>query len=121
LKGLINLRGQVATVIDLAVRLGQDPIEIGLETRCIILKPFDQIQKIMGKGHPQLEETRELMGLLVDVVEDIITANENQYHPVPAHFDSIDRNLLDSTLRQEETLIFMLKLEEVVTLESMAD
>ncbi len=116
LKGLINLRGQVATVVDLAVRLGQEAVEMGTETRCIILKPFDQIRRIMGKGHPALEETRELLGLLVDQVEDIITATEDQYHAVPAHFDAVDRNLLESTLRQDETLIFMLKLEEVATL-----
>jgi chemotaxis signal transduction protein len=41
--GLMNLRGQIVTVIDLGVRLGLPPRKITAETGCIVLKSFKEL------------------------------------------------------------------------------
>jgi purine-binding chemotaxis protein CheW len=65
-RGLLNLRGQIATVIDPAVRLGQAPRELGASTRLIVLKTPD-----------------ELIGLCVDRIADVIAIADHEIEPVP--------------------------------------
>jgi purine-binding chemotaxis protein CheW len=66
-RGLLNLRGQIATVIDPAVRLGQPPRELGPSTRLIVLKTSE-----------------ELIGLCVDRIADVIAIADHEVEPVPS-------------------------------------
>jgi purine-binding chemotaxis protein CheW len=63
-RGLLNLRGQIATVIDPAVRLGQPPRELGASTRLIVLDSSD-----------------ELVGLCVDRIADVIELADAEIEP----------------------------------------
>ena len=65
-RGVINLRGSVLPVIDLAVRLGLPATE-----------PEDRNVIIVVNA-----DTRS-MGLRVDAVSDILTLTEDQMHPPP--------------------------------------
>jgi purine-binding chemotaxis protein CheW len=65
-RGLLNLRGQIATVIDPAVRLGQPPRELGAGMRLIVLK-----------------SPEELVGLCVDRIADVIAIADHEIEPVP--------------------------------------
>jgi purine-binding chemotaxis protein CheW len=66
-RGLLNLRGQIATVIDPAVRLGQPARELGASTRLIVLDRSD-----------------ELVGLCVDRIADVIAIADRDIEPLPA-------------------------------------
>lgn len=65
-KGMINLRGVVLSVIDLGERLGLAPVEPGSSAVVVVV---------------QLEE--RLLGLLVDAVCDIITVTADMIQPTP--------------------------------------
>lgn len=65
-KGVINLRGSVVPVVDLSERLGFGPTEPGPRHVIIIAVVNDQT-----------------VGLLADVVSDIVTVFEGGMHPVP--------------------------------------
>ena len=69
-RGLLNLRGQIATVIDPAVRLGQPPRELGASTRLIVLKTCD-------------ETGDELVGLCVDRIADVIAIADQEIEAFP--------------------------------------
>ena len=64
--GVVNLRGLVLPIVDLAVRLGFPPTEPTVR-HAIIVVEF---------GH-------QVAGLLVDGVSDIFTASEEQIQPTP--------------------------------------
>lgn len=65
-KGVINLRGSVVTVVDLSSRLGFGPTDPSPRHVVIIA----------------MHETR-IVGLLADLVSDIVTINEEHMQPVP--------------------------------------
>ncbi|MWD26481.1 chemotaxis protein CheW [Aquicoccus sp. SCR17] len=65
-KGVINLRGSVVPVVDLSERLGLGAIEPGPRHVIIIT--------VIGS---------QTVGLLADVVSDILTVNEEDIQPVP--------------------------------------
>lgn len=65
-KGMINLRGVVLSVIDLGEHLGLAPVESGPSAVVVVV---------------QVDE--RLLGLLVDAVCDIITINAAMIQPTP--------------------------------------
>lgn len=67
-RGIINLRGNIVTVIDLRRKLGLAPTTIETGTRNVIVK-----------------HDREMVGLLVDSVDDIVEIDRASVLPTPAH------------------------------------
>ncbi|MBC8130929.1 MAG: chemotaxis protein CheW [Rhizobiaceae bacterium] len=74
-KGMINLRGVILSVIDLGEKLGLAPVEPSSSAVVVVV---------------QLEE--RLLGLLVDAVCDIITVTADMVQPTPdvGHQESQD-------------------------------
>jgi purine-binding chemotaxis protein CheW len=68
IRGILDLRGNVVTVIDLARRLGLPPTEVTRTTRNVIVKC-----------------EQEIVGLLVDGVDDIVEIDEDAVLPTPPH------------------------------------
>jgi purine-binding chemotaxis protein CheW len=69
-RGAINLRGRVVPVVDLAVRFGQAPSEVGKRT-CIVILDVD-----MGG-----EAT--VIGILADAVSQVIDLKPEETLPAP--------------------------------------
>lgn len=65
-KGMINLRGVVLSVIDLGERLGLAPVEPGSSAVVVVVQQGDQ-----------------LLGLLVDAVCDIVTVTAEMIQETP--------------------------------------
>ncbi|MGO9771933.1 MAG: chemotaxis protein CheW, partial [Roseiarcus sp.] len=64
--GVVNLRGVVLPIVDLAVRLGFPPTQPTARHAIIVVEAGDQVA-----------------GLLVDGVSDIFTADDAQIQPTP--------------------------------------
>lgn len=64
--GIINLRGTVLPIVDLCARLGFGPAQPTVRSVIIVV-----------------ELHRQLVGLLVDTVSDILTVTEDQFQPTP--------------------------------------
>lgn len=65
-KGIMNLRGSIVPVIDLRLRFGSPEIPYGEKTSIIICRVDDQ-----------------LIGCIVDYVEDVLTVEEENISAVP--------------------------------------
>jgi len=79
-RGLMNLRGQIVTVIDPAVRLGGRPHEFSRSTRLVILKTNAELEVSQARGRATSED---LAGLCVDRISDVIEVSEEQIAPPP--------------------------------------
>ena len=79
-RGFMNLRGQIVTVIDASIRLGGKPCEIGPKTRLVILKTNAELLTV---GTGELKTGDEWVGLLVDRISDVVSAEEDQIDPPP--------------------------------------
>jgi len=101
--GIRSLRGRIVTVIDLRIRLNLGRVEIGPESRILIVE---------GQGEP--------VGLLVDQVADMITVNAGDIQPAPSNVHGIQGRNLRGVCRGGRRLIALLDLSKVLQIESDA-
>ena len=80
-RGVINLRGAVVPVIDLQARFGRPPATVGKKT-CIVI--FDS----MHQGE------RIEIGLMVDVVSEVIEIAAADIEPAPSFGTSVRRDFI---------------------------
>jgi purine-binding chemotaxis protein CheW len=97
-RGIINLRGNVVTVIDLRCKLDLDPIEVGPNTRNVIVK-----------------SDRELVGLLVDAVDDIIDVDQTDIRPTPTHLSKDLGEAFEGVVSFNQQLVALLDLERLLS------
>lgn len=96
-QGVINLRGAVVPVIDLGERLGLPPTVPGPRHVIIIA--------VVGK---------QTVGLLADVVSDILTTRDTDLHAVPDVVDDIVRNFITGVLILDGRMIRKLNLTRLL-------
>src|SRR5437016_3740954 len=96
-RGLINLRGQIVTAIDLRRRLG------------LADRPA------AGNGINVVVRTEEgLLSLLVDEIGDVCQVEENAFERLPETVQGTARELLSGVYKFEDRLLLILDLDRVV-------
>ncbi len=96
ISGLINLRGQIATTIDLRVRLGVDPLPDS-ETVHVVVR---------YRGEP--------VSLLIDEVGDVISVDAATWEPPPENVSGPVRELLTGAYKLDEQLLLTIDLEQTI-------
>lgn len=97
-RGVINLRGEVATVIDLRTVLGLPPAESEIEARNLIV-------------HSQGES----IGLWVDHISDILTVGPDDIDLPPSNVDGVDGRFFLGVHTMEKEIVVLLNTEQVLT------
>jgi purine-binding chemotaxis protein CheW len=95
--GILNLRGQIVTIIDLARRMG-----LGATV------PTDQARVII------VNTTGGKVGLLVYRISDVVSVFLNQAEPAPANLRGIQGRYFTGVCKQEKSLIGLLHLDRVL-------
>lgn len=104
LRGVINLRGAVLPIVDLAVRLGlarNEPTE-----RNVII--------VVQIEHQQI-------GLLVDAVSDILTFSDDNIQPTPDVASELVKTFVRGLLPVEGRMISLLSLDHVLPAMALED
>ena len=103
-EGIINLRGQIIAVVDLARRLNIEPGERGPETRIVVV------------------EAREVkVGLIVDSPEVInIGVEDIEASPVIASSD-IESSFIRGVVKLDDRLLILLDVDRVLSEEERSD
>ncbi len=96
-RGVINLRGEVVTVIDLRTMLGLEAIEITREARNIVLSSGG-----------------ERIGLLVDSISDVVTAAATDIVDAPGNLSGVDGRYFRGVLKLDGELLLVLDVDEVL-------
>lgn len=99
--GILNLRGQIVTIIDLGQKLGLGNVEISNESRNIIIN---------APG--------EHVGLLVSRISDVVMADPDRIEPAPANMSGIQGSFFTGVYKTENKLIGILDIKEVLRIES---
>ena len=81
-RGIVNLRGQLVTVVDLGARLGLGPTEIGERSRLVVLKTNAELDEL---GAGAIGTADDKIGLLVDRIHDVVMPEADDLEPPPAH------------------------------------
>ncbi len=101
--GLINLRGQIVTAIDLRRRLGLAPRAAGEEPMNVVLRTEDGA-----------------VSLLVDQIGDVLTLSEAQFEETPSMLDKAQRELLRGVYKLEGQLLLALETRGLLELAQAA-
>jgi purine-binding chemotaxis protein CheW len=103
-EGIINLRGQIIAVIDLAERLNLEPAERGSETRIIVVEAGDI-----------------KVGMIVDSVSEVMRISVEDIEPSPALATDVEAVFLRGVVKQENRLIILLDLTRVLGTEEVGE
>lgn len=99
-QGILNLRGQIVTIIDLGKKLGLGETNLGNDPRNIIVN---------APG--------EYIGLLVRKLSDVVMAEPEKIEPAPANMSGIQGGFFTGVYKTEDKLIGILDTKEVLRLE----
>ena len=110
--GLMNLRGQIITLLDFGVKFGYPKREITKLSRCIVLKKFKA-----QRENESLSTTgsEEMIGLVVDRVGDIMALDESKFESPPANIDELDGSFLDKVVTLNDQLLMLLNLKKILS------
>lgn len=104
IKGMINLRGSVLAIIDLAIRLGLPNHDPTAASVVVVVESGDTV-----------------VGLLVDAVSDIVTITDDMRQTTPEIGDSISRAYVECLVMINERIIGILSLPAVIPKEQVLD
>lgn len=96
-RGVINLRGDVVTVIDLRSVLGLDRGTVTKDSRNLIVN-------VSG----------ELVGLCVDRIADIITVASDDLIPPPPNISAVDQKFFSGVATNEHEIVAVLNLSQAL-------
>jgi purine-binding chemotaxis protein CheW len=101
IEGLINLRGQIITAIDLRKRLM-------LEPRDSEALPMNVVVRIED----------EVVSLLVDQIGDVLQVPNEQYEEVPETLDPAYKELVTGVYKLKDDLLLVLNAQRAVAIKS---
>lgn len=93
-KGVLNLRGRIVTVIDLGEKIGLSPITSGKDNRNVIVDSHD-----------------EHIGLLVDKISDVMMADTTKIESPPANIGGIQGKYFSGVFKTDNSLVGILDIE----------
>jgi purine-binding chemotaxis protein CheW len=97
IRGLINLRGQIVTAIDLRRRMGIADAEPGATTSTMVIGTAE-----------------EPLALVVDSVGDVVEVGEASFEPPPKTLKGEARRVIEGAHKLEKQLLLILNLTAVM-------
>lgn len=112
IRGVINLRGRVLPVIDLASRFGQDPTEVGRRTGIIVIETsIEQPSAEPGKSVQAVQG----IGIMVDSVNKVIHLGQDDMQPAPEFGTGIRSDFITGMAKYDDQFIIVLNIDRVLT------
>ncbi len=96
-KGILNLRGRIVTIIDLGQKLGLEPVQKNAENKNIIVN-----------------SDNEHIGLLVDAIGDVVHAENHEIEQAPSNIGSVKGRYFQGVLKRKNQLVGILNMAEVL-------
>lgn len=109
MRGVMNLRGAVVPIVDLAARLGQ-PAACLTRRSCVVI-----VDAADAAGQTQR------VGMLVDAVHEVVDAFSGDLEPPPALGTRAPTDFLGGVVRLRDTLVEILSLPRVLDLDQLAE
>jgi len=102
--GIINLRGNVVTVIDTRMRFGLPPKEMDDSTRIVII-----------------EAENQTVGIVVDSVSEVVDIYSNEIETAPNVGNDETARYIEGVVSRSEELLILVDLNKLLTDDEWAD
>ena len=106
IRGVINLRGAVVPVMDLAARFGRPPAVQGKRT-CIVIVELE------------VEGERQITGVVVDAVSAVLDIPASEIEPAPAFGTRIRGDYIAGMGKVNGKFVILLNVEQVLRLDGL--
>ena len=107
IRGVINLRGSVVPVVDLAARFGHSQSEVGKRT-CIVIVEVRQ------------DDSKHDLGIMVDAVSEVLEVSSADIEPPPAFGAKIRADFIDGMGKIGGKFVIILNIQKVLSVDEMA-
>jgi purine-binding chemotaxis protein CheW len=102
-RGVVNLRGEVVTVVDLRAILGLEPAPLTPSTRNVVVRAG-----------------AERVGLLVDSVADVVTVKAGDIEDPPANVNGVDGQFFQGVYKLDAALLVVLNVSTALSVDRKA-
>ncbi|PSJ46242.1 chemotaxis protein CheW [Zobellella endophytica] len=96
--GIINLRGNVVTVLDTRLRFGLEPAEVTDNTRIVII-----------------EAEKQVIGILVDSVAEVVYLKSSEIESAPNVGTSESAKFIQGVCNRERELLILVDLDKLLS------
>jgi purine-binding chemotaxis protein CheW len=100
-RGLVNMRGHIVTLVDVGQRLGLPPRPVRKAAPAIVVAVGD-----------------ELVGLLVDEIDDVVTAEPGDIVPAPSNLGGVEGHFFSAVMRTEAGLVALVDKDRIAGAEA---
>jgi purine-binding chemotaxis protein CheW len=107
MRGVINLRGSVVPVLDMRLKFGLTETMKTINT-CVIVVEVD------------LDETKTVMGALVDSVQEVFELEAEQIEPPPKMGSGLKTEFIKGMGRKDDRFIILLDIDKLFSSEELA-
>lgn len=108
-RGVINLRGAVVPVVDLAVRFGRAPTEVARRT-CIVIIEIES----------QPEQT-QVIGVIVDAVTEVLDIPPQDIEPPPSFGARIRSDFIEGMGKVGGKFVILLDMGHALSIDELSD
>jgi purine-binding chemotaxis protein CheW len=110
IRGVINLRGRVVPVVDMAARFSRGTTDVARRTSIIIVEP---------SGDGEDGEGGQDMGIMVDAVNKVVHLGAEDIEPPPAFGAGIRADFISGMAKYNGEFIIVLDVSRVLSVDEM--
>jgi purine-binding chemotaxis protein CheW len=116
IRGLINIRGQVVMVVDIAVLLGRGLRPVTSFSQVVILKTAQEIRRVrsLAKDLSPVRFPDKPVGFLVDRIGDVITVEDGGLLQTPPHLNDCETKYVQGVVQLPDQLLVVLNAVEML-------
>lgn len=108
-RGVINLRGAVVPVVDLAVRFGRKPTEVARRTCIVIVETEAQPGEV------------QVIGVIVDAVNEVLDIPAQEIEPAPSFGARIRSDFIEGMGKVAGKFVILLSLRHALSVDELSD
>lgn len=105
--GVINLRGSVVPVVDLAIRFSEQPSTRTKRSSIVILEV-------------EYEEQKLEIGITVDAVDEVLDIPSNEIEPAPSFGTKIRTDFISGMAKVNDQLLVLLDIENILSVAELS-
>ena len=108
IRGVINLRGRVVRVVDLAARFNRTPSAVSRRTSIVIIE--------LDAEDPADAQS---IGIVVDAVNEVVDILSSDIEPPPSFGAKIRQDFISGMAKKDGRFIIVLNLDQVLSMDEM--
>lgn len=116
IRGVVHLRGQILTALDLESRLGHPFEEIRPDNRCIVFKTANDLGRLSHPPEDYEMADSDPTGILVDSIGDILPTGAIVLPAPPEALSGLDTRFIAGVISGNEGLVTVLRIGPLISM-----